>query len=106
MKISIKKIIKILEDAERDFRKPPNVMIDNHSGLCFYIRSHKLIKHYSNFDKTEYIKKILGDYYSENSYTFCDNNSQDKVWRKNYPDMKYERAAWCKKRLEYFKGIK
>jgi len=105
MKISIKKAIEILEDAEKDFRKAPNEKLNNDLGLCHYIRLHKLIKYNSLPTKTMYQKKILGDHYSETTYTFCRKRNQRFAWRTFSDSMKNERADWSKERLEYFREL-
>ena len=105
MRISIKKIIKILEDTERDFRKAPDPMIHNESGLCWYIQYHKLLIKNSYNSMMIYLKTILGDHCCEDYYTFCGGRGQDKVWENNYHDMKYERADWAEGRLELFRGL-
>ena len=105
MKVSIKKAIMILEDAERDFRGAPGPMINNNSGLCHYIRKHKLIKYYYYSDKRAYIKEILGNHYSTPYYTFCKGKSHLKVWTGHHDSLKNERSDWCKERLEYFREL-
>jgi len=105
MKISIKKIIKILEDAERDFRKRPNTMINNYLGLCYYIKMHELIKDHDYSDKMAYLKKVLWNHFSIDYYIFCNGESQFMIWSKNLEALKYERADWAAEQLEYFRNL-
>ena len=105
MGISIKKVIQILEDAERDFRKEPDEKLNNNLGLCDYIGSHKLIKYNLLSTRTMYQKKILGDHYSGGTYTFCQKRSQMFAWRTISDSMKTKRADWAAERLEYFRGL-
>ena len=55
----IDKIIKILKDAERDFRLEPDIDKQNHLGLCFYIYYHPLLESLTERTRNWYIDTIL-----------------------------------------------
>jgi hypothetical protein len=100
-KLSEKKIIKILKDAEQAFRKQPMHQDYNFCGLCLFIEQHPLIKD-NQYDRiTAYISKILGDKYQD-YYTFTDGYSQKVAWTQE-ATKKLERSNFCAERLKEYK---
>jgi len=95
----IDKIIKILEDGEKDFKLKPNVNRKNYLGLCFYICCHPLMTSLTQRTKTWYIKTILKDM-KYSSFCFTKNSSQTSAWTLRIPRYNTERADWCKIALE------
>lgn len=89
-----KRMIDILKEMEAFFRLKPNRYLENHSGLCFYLKHRKGCSIY-------HIKKILQTKYKNMYYTFCKCHCQDMVYEIiECRYMKYDRANWCKKRIE------
>jgi len=95
----IDKIIKILKDAERDFRLKPYSLKYNHGGLCFYIRRHSLIKSLKRKTQNWYIDTIL-EGLDCSTYCFTEGTNQGTAWFFKIPGYKTERANWCKTKLK------
>ena len=94
------RILKILRDAERDFRLPPDIEIHNGAGLCYYISCHLLIKSFSFKTKISYKKEIFGKMDTD-IYQFTDTKRQDTAWNRKIPGYNFERADWCKEQIKY-----
>ena len=58
----VDKVIKILEDAERDFRLRPDIYKYNQNGLCHYINYHPLLKSLTKKNKRLVYKNHLKRY--------------------------------------------
>jgi len=95
----IDKIIKILEDAEKDFRLVPDYRKYNQSGICWYIRCHPLLKFLTKRTKDWYVKAILKNM-NYSPFCFTDGVGQGGAWFLKKHGYKTERANWCKARLE------
>ena len=102
MKLSKRKIIQILFDANQAFRNEPNSLHSTDSGLCNYIENHPLMINNSHTTKVAYLIEILGDKYSTGRYTLGNNMSQDYVWWSE-GTKKFERANFCLERVENYK---
>jgi len=98
MKLSKKKIIQILKDAERDFRLEPDDDLNNSLGLCDYIEQHKTMRNISEERFESYLTEILGNKKSKDTFTFCHGYSQRFAYSENLG--KYDRADWCKERIK------
>jgi hypothetical protein len=101
MKLSKRKIIQILFDANQAFRNEPNSLHNTNSGLCKYIENHPLMINNSYTTKVAYLIEILGDKYQD-YYSFCNNMSHYYAW-KNGGIQKFERADFCLERVENYK---
>lgn len=84
-----------LKEAEKTFREPPNISLQNQFGLCNYFRM------IYNLSPSE-IKEILGNKQGKGYYTFCYSSepnyrgrTQEYVYNHNRPDQYFERADWC-----------
>ena len=95
----IDRAIKILKDAERDFRLPPTPKLHNHSGLCLYIMRHSLLQNMPFETMGKYFKLILENK-DTNYYTFAEGFDQGSAWG---GPLSMERANWCKKRIKELK---
>ena len=95
----IDKIIKILEDAEKDFRLPPDFDKYTRGGLCSYIHCHPLLKSFKRKTKNWYIKTILKNM-DCSDFCFTNGRSQWEAWIHKTPGYNTERADWCKMTLE------
>lgn len=94
----IERLIKVLEDAERDFRKPPESDLENLSGLCRYMRVHILLVNFPSDTILEYFKMAMPNQYY--GYYFLATDAQEEIWET--PE-KYNRANYCKKRASELK---
>jgi len=95
----IDKIIKILKDAEQDFRLKPDFDRRNHLGLCCYIRYHPLLVFVTKETSDWYIKTILKDI-NYHHYHFNNSLSQADAWYLKKYGYNTERANWCALRLK------
>jgi len=95
----IDKVIRILEDAERDFRLEPNDDRNNQSGICRYIRWHPLLVSLTERTQNWYRDTIL-ESLDCSTYWFMGGLSQEAAWNFKEPGYNTERADWCKMTLE------
>ena len=93
------RILKVLRDAERDFRLSPSRRIHNSSGLCLYVTQHPLIKMLSFKTEMFYKREIFGEMYTD-KYQFTDNFNQEIAWKNKIPGYNFERADWCKEQIK------
>jgi len=103
-------VIKLLTDAERDFRLKPDNKLKNYDGLCFYIAHHAEFVAYIhcytvNDDKSyvlgKFLRHILKEKYS-NTYTFGNSSRSSNYCIQSYmwkTGGRYSRANWCAKRI-------
>jgi len=95
----IDKVIRILEDAERDFRLPPDFDRYNRAGICCYIYWHPSLKFLERKAQDWYVKTILKDM-DCSDFCFTNGVSQLEAWSSKIPGYNTERADWCKMTLE------
>jgi len=95
----IDKIIKILKDAERDFRLKPDFDRYNRAGICCYIYCHPLLISSNRKTRNWYVKTILKDM-DCSDFCFTNDVSQLEAWSSKIPGYNTERADWCKITLE------
>jgi len=103
-------VIKLLTDAERDFRLKPDNKLRNYDGLCYYIAHHPEFRDFlglasvnfnSNYMRIRLIRSILREKYGS-TYTFGNQDqpsrecTQKAMWKTGG---RYSRANWCAKRI-------
>ena len=94
--------IKILTDAEKVFREPPELFKYNTNGLCYYINWH--LRFFTPNTKQKYIELIFGDK-NWGGYLFTENRTQKMAWDHKIPGYNTDRADFCRKRIEELKKM-
>lgn len=86
-----KEKIEYLKAAEMAFREKPSIANHNHAGLCDYLARVFSLDEYQ-------ICEILDRKFRVYEFTFCNGLDQLKAYI--LPELRFERADWCKSEIE------